>query len=122
MEQIVGGQTPTSDDLARNTGPRGSVGQMDCIDESTNATTYLRLFAEQDLLRWHEVLEPAFRGPTLLLDPHYSGQVREIDSGERFVIDTWFRDNGEPPYVQRLDDWHRKRPFPDDENPPLEGH
>ena len=35
---------------------------MDCIDESTNTTVYLRPLAANDLLRWHEVGPDATRG------------------------------------------------------------
>lgn len=111
FEQIAGRQTRTHLDMAKNQGS-GS-GHMDCTDESTNTTTYLRVLAERGLLKWHEVLHKAFRGP-LELDTHWTAQIRDLTSGQRYVVDSWYRANGEPPYIQATEDWKRKRPFPDD--------
>ncbi|HEY5719506.1 MAG TPA: hypothetical protein VIW02_03915 [Gammaproteobacteria bacterium] len=105
FEQVVGRYTPTSADRGGSNyrAPEES-GQMDCIDESTNTTTYLRLLAEAGLLRWHEVDEIAVRQRWLFAF-HRSAVIRELDSGERFVVDSWAHDNGEPPLIQSLRAW-----------------
>lgn len=110
MEQIAGQQLPTFNDVGGNY-QAGIVqnGQMDCIDESTNTTTYLTFFQQQGLLRWHTVEKRAFRAP-YLLDQHWSAQIRERTTGRHYVVDSWFGDNGEPPLIQPLEDWLRKRP------------
>jgi hypothetical protein len=110
MEQLAGRQLPTANDVAGNYQEgMAEPGQMDCIDESTNTTTYLRFLQQQGLLRWHVVEKRAFRAP-LLLDQHWSAQIRERQSGRRYVVDSWPDANGKPPLIQPLEDWLSKRP------------
>lgn len=107
LESLVGLYTPTHRDVARNI-PPGQLadlsGQMDCIDESINATTYLKLLEERSLLRFHTVTDRAYRRS--LLTQHWAAQIIEVQSGRRFVIDSWFRDNGEPPFIVEGESWH----------------
>jgi len=112
MERLVGAVTPTDVDRGSNAFEgEDPAGQMDCIDESTNTTAYLKLFQSQGLLRFHTVLERAYRAPALL-DQHWAAQVEETGTGRRFAVDSWYRDNGEPAVVQSLEHWHQKRPPP----------
>ncbi|MGI9302483.1 MAG: hypothetical protein ACR2RB_07240, partial [Gammaproteobacteria bacterium] len=86
-------------------------GQMDCIDESTNTTTYLRLLDESGLLRWHEVEERAWRS-WWGLDIHWTAVIRDHTDGQRYAVDSWFLDNGMQPYIQPLRAWRFKRRLP----------
>ena len=61
FENIVGRHTGTWRDKGGNLAGFGQPGQLDCIDESTNTTTYLRLLERAGLLHWHRVLEPSTR-------------------------------------------------------------
>lgn len=81
-----------------------TVGQMDCIDESLNVTTFLTLMEQAGLFRHHRVVERAHRRSAL--DQHYAGQVEEIGSGARWVVDSWFYDYGSLPYVEEATEWH----------------
>jgi len=36
--------------------------------------------------------------------------IVEVQTQDRYVVDSWFLDNGEMPYVQALNDWLRKEP------------
>ena len=110
MEVIVGRHTPTHLDKARNDLlPTDSVGQMDCIDESINTTTYLMLFESKGFLRWHRVLDRAYR--RAILDQHWAGQIEETATGQRYVVDSWFADNGFLPFVQAASEWEKIRYF-----------
>lgn len=40
----------------------GTRGQPDCLDETFNASIFLRLLANHELLIWHNVGAPAQRG------------------------------------------------------------
>ncbi len=109
MEVIVGTYTPTHRDIARNLGSTSNTiedttGQLDCVDESLNSTTYLSLFEQHNLLQFHRVTDRAHR--RALLNQHWAGQVVELDTGQKFIFDSWFRDNGEPPYVVPGQIWH----------------
>ena len=112
IEQIAGEQTITWMDKARN-GNHGPTeqGQMDCIDESTNTTNYLRLMEQRGLFRWNRVVEIAWRAPRLV-DTHRTAVVEDLSDGRRYVIDSWFGDNGEPAKTQPLEDWSGT-PFPE---------
>jgi hypothetical protein len=107
MEQITGELAGTSGDIAGDLASFGTLEpQMDCIDESSNTTTYLTLFEQAELLRWHTVEPRATRGYLFFGGwPHYTALVRDKRTGEQWVIDSWFRDNGELPDVVSLDIW-----------------
>lgn len=110
MEQMVGERNGTSADLGGNVAGGGMPGQMDCIDESRNTTTYLKLFQQDGLLRRHEVRERAQRDKWII-DVHWTAVIRDTDSGQWYAVDSWFLDNGQPPYVQKLEDWLDKKDF-----------
>ncbi len=105
MEVLIGQRTPTHRDKALNlVDPTARFpGQLDCIDESRNTTAYLRLFESYGLMRWHRVVDRAYR--RAIFDQHWAGQIEEIASGTRYVVDTWFEDNGYLPYVQPSEEW-----------------
>jgi hypothetical protein len=109
LESEVGGITGTWRDLGENVAGAGQPGQLDCISESKNTTTYLRLLQANDLLKWHSVETREVR--TLLIFSHWSAVIRDKSSGERYVVDSWFLDNGQPPYIQTLADWKSRRSF-----------
>lgn len=113
LERLVGPLAGTAGDLGGNEDGAGSPGQMDCIDESRNTTTYLKLLAAAGLLHWHTV-EPRVRRAPWIFDVHWTAVIRERDDGRRFAVDSWFFDNGQPPVVQPLDAWLAKRPPGDD--------
>ena len=110
LESIAGTQTPTHLDRGRNPIVDDWPGQMDCIDESTNTKRYLDLLQDHGLLHWHRVVERAYRAP-YVFDQHWAGQIIELDTLDSYVVDSWHLDNGNPPYIQALNDWLRKRPF-----------
>jgi len=105
MEVVIGRHTPTHLDLAADEipGKHRETGQQDCIDESVNTTTYLRLFQSMGYLRHHVVIEEAYR--RALFDQHWSAQIREVASGTRYVVDSWFQPNGYLPIIQDSESW-----------------
>jgi len=104
MEVVVGRHTPTHRDKGLNLEKNPNFpGQLDCIDESLNVTTYMHLFESQGHLRWHHVMDRAYRSDGF--DSHWAGQLQEVATGERFVIDSWFQDNGMLPYIARSAEW-----------------
>jgi hypothetical protein len=115
----AGQQSPIGADRGGNYADDAVYGRMDCIDHATTTTRLLRLLERRGLLRFHRVLEPALRLRFLLFQ-HYSAQIEEIqddhaqsDDGDerdgatpaRFVVDSWFFDNGQPAAVMPLDAW-----------------
>ena len=107
MERITGELAGTSGDRSGDLAGIGTLSpQLDCIDESTNTTVYLTLFAQEDLLHWHSVEPTAHRGYLFFGGwPHYTAVVRDKISGQHWVIDSWFGNNGDPPDVLDLETW-----------------
>ena len=117
MERISGELAGTHLDKAGNYPGYDLATQMDCIDESTNTFQYLLALEELKLLKWHRVAQKPRR--IIWFVTHWTATITEIDTNANFAVDSWYRDNGEMPYIQPLDDWLRKREFPVAFNPEL---
>jgi hypothetical protein len=109
LERLAGEQTPIHRDGRKNYG--AGPGETDCLDESTNTTTFLRLLRERDMLKHNRVMEKALRSP-LQLDIHWTAVVQDLETKEKWVIDSWYNANGIEPIIQPLDDWLKKKPVP----------
>jgi hypothetical protein len=105
MEQIVGQKTGTAGDRGGNLAGFGRQGQMDCIDESNNTTTYLKLLQRDGLLRHHAVGERSTRFGLFSGMPHTTAVIEDIAARQRYAVDTWFFDNGQLPVIMPLDKW-----------------
>ena len=105
FEAVVGAIADTSDDRAENQRGEKWWSQMDCIDESTNSTTYLRILARAGLLRWHRVEARVTRGYFLFGWPHTTAVVSEVGTGTKWAVDSWFHENGRPPEIVPLELW-----------------
>lgn len=105
METLIGPLTGTSNDRGRNFQGVGTDGQMDCIDESTNTTSYLTMLVQDGLVTRHSVQDRVTRGFFIFGWPHTTAVIRDNESGERFAVDSWFLDNGEPPFILPLQVW-----------------
>jgi hypothetical protein len=117
----AGQQTPIAADRGGNVADAGVHGRMDCIDHSTTTTRLLRLLENRGWLQFHRVLEPV-RRIRYLVAVHFSAQIEALapapeerqplaaepdNAAEpaRFVVDSWFRDNGQPAVVLPLANW-----------------
>ena len=117
METFAGALSGSEADLGGNYNGHDLPKQQDCIDESTNTLQYLLALERRGWLRFHRVDLKQRR--IVWFISHWTATIREIDSGRVFAVDSWFRDNGEPPYLQAIEDWRRDRDFPAALNPPL---
>lgn len=105
IERFVGPKTDTAHDKGGTFPGLFQDGQMDCIDESTNTTLYLRLLAADGLMRWHDVGPDATRGYFLFGWPHTTATLHEKSSGAAYAVDSWFFDNGAEPVIIPLEQW-----------------
>ncbi len=80
-------------------------GQLDCIDESTNSTAYLRMMAADGLIRLHDVGLPANRFVISAWGPSNTATIKERATGKAYAVDSYFRANGEPADILPLDVW-----------------
>ena len=103
LEVIIGRYTPIHRDLGQDRVEDSHLGQMDCIDEEKNVTAFLHLFQNEGLLNFHRVVEPAYRRTAW--DQHWAGQIEEIKTKKRWVVDSWFQDYGHNPYIQEAEQW-----------------
>ena len=114
FEIIVGAMTGTANDKGGDWTGLGLPGQMDCIDESINTTIYLRMLEKYGLLHWHRVEDRSTRLPWLQW-PHTTAVIEERANRKKWAVDSWFLDNGEPPFILPLETWKRGwRPSQDD--------
>lgn len=123
LYRIAGRQTPVYADRGGNLADEAVNGAMDCIDHSTTTTRFLKMLAQRGWLRHHRVLEPARRTRGFIFE-HYSAMVEELPPrwlpkqkrGQRteapgvalpgrFVVDSWFVNNGEAAVILPLDEW-----------------
>lgn len=103
LETMTGKQAGTHNDRAKNDVTEGLNGQLDCIDEATNTTVYLRMISEANLMLFHQQASRTSRGG--LFYPHNTATITEIGSNTRYAIDSWFNHNGEPPAIIPLPLW-----------------
>jgi hypothetical protein len=81
--------------------------QFDCIDASTNTTTTLLVLSELGLLKYHRLVAPVSRSPLLGLGViHTTAVLVELQGGREWAIDSWVRNNGDPPDVLPLKAWY----------------
>ncbi len=109
LETVTGLVTGTSADLAKNFAGTGKKGQLDCISESINTTSYLRLLENYNILKFYSV-EPRKIRRRFFVAEHWTAVIKNKSNNNRFAVDSWFLKNGEKPYIQNLNDWlsHKK--------------
>ena len=108
----AGQQTPVAADRGGNYDDDGEHGSMDCIDHSTTTTRFLEMMAARGWLHYHRVL-PVQRRSRFLVSQHFSAAIEELGpvrddahpSPERYAVDSWFVDNGEPAVILPLEEW-----------------
>lgn len=106
----AGEQSPIAADRGGNYEDDGVYGRMDCIDHSTTTTRLLRVMERRGWLRFHKVLRPALRSRFIVFQ-HFAAQIRDVATAgvkgvaRRYVVDSWFFDNGQPAVVMPLAAW-----------------
>ena len=105
LERIVGAKNGTLGDRAGTFDNSDYKGQLDCNDEAINTTTYLRLLKSKDLMSQHEVEDTRTRNFFFTGWPHTTAVIRDIKTGERFAVDSWFYDNGHAATIVPFKTW-----------------
>ncbi len=109
MYRWGGEQSDIHNDRGGNFADDNVAGKMDCIDHSTSTTRLLQLLEARGYLRWHRVLATDVRYFAGIFPAHWSAVVEETggDSPGRFVVDSWFVDNGQPAVILPLEEWKK---------------
>jgi hypothetical protein len=107
LEAFAGAQAGTADDRGGTLFQVFRSGQVDCFSEAANTTNFLTLMQKDGLLRYHAVEAVEMRGLQYGrgFGTHATAVVRELATGTRYVIDSWFFDNGTPAAVAPVEDW-----------------
>ncbi len=106
MYALAALQSPIWRDRARNSmDERHLDGAMDCIDHSTNTDRFLRLLESAGALRFHTVGPRSHRFAFLIFAEHWTATLVAAQGAERFAVDSWFFEPGEPALVVSLERW-----------------
>ena len=99
--QAIGVRDEPKSDITQS----GLIGQMDCIDESTNTRTLLFYLQGRGLLKHHKVMGNVSRG--FFADGRYphSTAVLQENGGTKWAIDSWYEPMGGAPDVMPLAEW-----------------
>ena len=104
MERRVGPSTGTANDRA-SLGFFNASGQLDCVDEATNATSYMIVLQNNDLLRHHDVIRP-FSKASFFQWPHFAAMIKERRTGRVYAVDSGVGPNDTNPSVQLASKWY----------------
>lgn len=98
--------------------------QQDCIDESTNTTIYIGLLQNMGLLKFNKPVFPANRQPFLGGAPwwHQTAVIMDIQTNEKYAVDSWFRDNGHAAFIVPLQEWKDGWMAPEDKEVEKQGN
>ena len=106
LEIKIGAAVGTSTDRSASSTFGGEPDQLDCIDETVNTTTYLRLLAREGLMRRHVVGIAAQRGSVSGFAYNdfitNTAVIVETATGASYAVDSYFYPNGRAPKIMPL--------------------
>jgi len=98
-----------ANDLAINDFDEEVEGRMDCVDNTSNTTTYLHILQDiRELAGW-TVSSPKVRSHLDITAVHWTAVIIDTESGLPWSVDSWFRPNGHLPMVMPLPSWIDKK-------------
>ncbi|HIF17771.1 MAG TPA: hypothetical protein EYG50_10565 [Cycloclasticus sp.] len=108
MEQFVGIKTNTTNDLPGTFAAlfHDLEDQMDCVDEATNTTVYLKQFRQRGFINFHKEGHRINRGFFFNGWPHTSAMMKDTHTGELYAVDSWFHKNGIQPEIIPAKLWY----------------
>jgi len=94
-----------ANDLAINEFEAAVGGRMDCVDNSTNTTTYLHILRDIGELTGWTVSSPRVRNRFDVTGVHWTAVIIDAEAGRPWSVDSWYRPNGHLPMVMPLQSW-----------------
>jgi len=106
LETIIGKVTKTNEDK-KSFGmfTAGLYGQLDCVDEALNSTTYLLLLESLNLLKYHIVSHPDWKVGFFRWN-HYAATFIEKETKVRWALDSGVENNGGKPLIVTWDNFY----------------
>lgn len=106
MEKYISHLIGTEEDQAKAPIFKNSDYELDCIDETVNTSKFLRFLSEDNLLKYHRIGRPAYRGiGTNFMYPHNTATIIDIATNEIFVVDSYVYKNATRPDIRPLNNW-----------------
>ena len=106
MESLAQKYQPLlANDLPMNEYEEDTVGRTDCIDNSSNTTTYLHILRDIGELPDWTISSPDVRN-RLLFTVHWTAVIVDKSTGLPWSVDSWYRPNGHLPMLMPLEDWN----------------
>jgi hypothetical protein len=105
LESIVGPLTGTDEDIGWSLKVAFRKNQMDCEDEAVNTCMYLTMMQDDGLITFHDIYKPTMRGFVVMGWPHVATVIKDKQTSERFVVDSWLKDKDHPAYVVPYKEW-----------------
>ncbi len=97
-----------ANDLAINDFEGKIEGRMDCIDNTSNTTTYLHILRDIGELPGWTVSSPIVRSLFDFTAVHWTAVIIDTESGMPWSVDSWYRPNGHLPLLMPLQSWMDK--------------
>jgi hypothetical protein len=104
LESLAGKLTGIDNDRGGSLSGLWMSNQMDCVDESINTHTYLVMLKNDGLLKYHVPADNARRFRPRFYQ-HYTAVIEETITQQKYAVDSWFLDNGQPSFVIPLGAW-----------------
>lgn len=98
-----------ANDLPQNDDEEDVLGRTDCIDNSSNTTTYLHILQEIGELPGWSISTPEVRNRFNPITVHWGAVIVDSNSGSTWSVDSWFRPNGHLPMIMPLEDWFEEK-------------
>lgn len=99
LERIVGPKAGIEGDIGGAT-YFGKTGQLDCVDEAANTTSYLSFLRNDGLMTYHDIGEPVIYGNMLVNNwPSNSATIIERGTSNQYAVDSFWHNNGSEPEI-----------------------
>lgn len=98
---------PLGNDLPVNDQEFGVEGRTDCVDNSSNTTTFLSVLQDLGYLPGWSVQAPHVRKPWDINRVHWTAVAKD-PKNTLWSIDSWFRRHGHLPFVMPLGNWKKE--------------
>jgi hypothetical protein len=109
MESLAQKYQPLlNNDQAINDRDQAYQGRMDCIDNASNTTSFLHVLRDLELIPGWSIAPQKVRR-MFSMDVHWTAVLIDTRDAEPWAVDSWYRANGNLPFVMPLAAWKRER-------------
>lgn len=83
--------------------------QLNCWNRAVTYNSFIEKLSARKLIRFHRLTEMATKRPSIADDwsqgGHVASGIRNVRTGEQYVVETWYEKGGSPAHVLTYDDW-----------------